>query len=225
MSVYESGTYNFSMDIDEVIQEATEMIGGEPTLGSEPKSARRSINLLLQDWQNRDIMLWTAETSTFTVSISTTTYSLASSSIDVLEAVVNRDNVDIQLERISMQEFLKIPNKKQAGRPTQYAVRHERDNPVVYLWPLPENSTDQVKVELIRYMQDVDKSAVQTPDVSRRFLPCLTAGVAYYMSMKRPNVDMQRIAMIKTEYEERLLRALEEDRERVSLLIRPQVRV
>ena len=220
-----SGTYNFSMDIDEVIQEATEMIGGEPTLGHEPKSARRSINLLLQDWQNRDIMLWTAETSTFTVSVSTTTYSLASSSIDVLEAVVNRDNVDIQLERISMQEFLKIPNKKQTGRPTQYAVRHERDNPEVYLWPLPENSTDQVKVELIRYMQDVNKSAIQTPDVSRRFLPCLTAGVAYYMSMKRPNVDMQRIAMIKTEYEERLSRALEEDRERVSLLIRPQVRV
>mgnify|MGYP003139616152 FL=1 len=220
-----SGTYNFSMDIDEVIQEATEMIGGEPTLGHEPKSARRSINLLLQDWQNRDIMLWTAETSTFTVSVSTTTYSLASSSIDVLEAVVNRDNVDIQLERISMQEFLKIPNKKQTGRPTQYAVRHERDNPEVYLWPLPENSTDQVKVELIRYMQDINKSAIQTPDVSRRFLPCLTAGVAYYMSMKRPNVDMERIAMIKTEYEERLSRALEEDRERVSLLIRPQVRV
>ena len=220
-----SGTYNFSMDIDEVIQEATEMIGGEPTLGHEPKSARRSINLLLQDWQNRDIMLWTAETSTFTVSVSTTTYSLASSSIDVLEAVVNRDNVDIQLERISMQEFLKIPNKKQTGRPTQYAVRHERDNPEVYLWPLPENSTAQVKVELIRYMQDINKSAIQTPDVSRRFLPCLTAGVAYYMSMKRPNVDMERIAMIKTEYEERLSRALEEDRERVSLLIRPQVRV
>ena len=220
-----SGTYNFSMDIDEVIQEATEMIGGEPTLGHEPKSARRSINLLLQDWQNRDIMLWTAETSIFTVSVSTTTYSLDSSSIDVLEAVVNRDNVDIQLERISMQEFLKIPNKKQTGRPTQYAVRHERDNPEIYLWPLPENSTDKVKVELIRYMQDVNKSAIQTPDVSRRFLPCLTAGVAYYMSMKRPNVDMQRIAMIKTEYEERLSRALEEDRERVSLLIRPQVRV
>ena len=220
-----SGTYNFSMDIDEVIQEATEMIGGEPTLGHEPKSARRSINLLLQDWQNRDIMLWTAETSTFTVSVSTTTYSLDSSSIDVLEAVVNRDNVDIQLERISMQEFLKIPNKKQTGRPTQYAVRHERDNPEIYLWPLPENSTDQVKVELIRYMQDVNKSAIQTPDVSRRFLPCLTAGVAYYMSMKRPNVDMQRIAMIKTEYEERLSRALEEDRERVSLLIRPRISV
>lgn len=220
-----SGTYNFSMDIDEVIQEAMEMIGGEPTLGHEPKSARRSINLLLSDWQNRDIMLWTAETSVFTVSVSTTTYSLASSSIDVLEAVVNRDDTDIQLERISMQEYLKIPNKKQTGRPTQYAVRHERDNPVVYLWPLPENSTDQVKVELIRYMQDVNKSAIQTADISRKFLPCLTAGVAYYMSMKRPNVDMNRIAMIKTEYEERLARALTEDRERASLFITPKISI
>ena len=220
-----SGTYDFSMDIDEVIQEAMEMIGGEPTLGHEPKSARRSINLLLADWQNRDIMLWTAETSVFTVSVSTTTYSLASSSIDVLEAVVNRDNTDIQLERISMQEYLKIPNKKQTGRPTQYAVRHERDNPVVYLWPLPENSTDQVKIELIRYMQDVNKSAVQTADISRKFLPCLSAGLAYYMSMKRPNVDMNRITMIKTEYEERLARALTEDRERASLFITPKISI
>ncbi len=220
-----SGTYDFSMDIDEVIQEAMEMIGGEPTLGHEPKSARRSINLLLSDWQNRDIMLWTAETSVFTVSVSTTTYSLASSSIDVLEAVVNRDNTDIQLERISMQEYLKIPNKKQSGRPTQYAVRHERDNPEVYLWPLPENSTDKVKVELIRYMQDVNKSAVQTADISRKFLPCLSAGLAYYMSMKRPNVDMNRIAMIKTEYEERLARALTEDRERASLFITPKISI
>ena len=220
-----SGTYNFSMDIDEVIQEAMEMIGGEPTLGHEPKSARRSINLLLQDWQNRDIMLWTAETSTFTVSVSTTTYALASSSIDVLEAVISRDDTDTQLERLSMQEYLQIANKKQAGRPTQYAVRHGRDNPTVYVWPLPENSTDKVKVELIKYMQDVDKSAIQTPDISRRFLPCLSAGVAYYMSMKRPNVDMTRISMIKTEYEERLARALEEDRERVSLLIKPKISI
>jgi hypothetical protein len=220
-----SGTYDFSMDIDEVIQEAMEMIGGEPTLGHEPKSARRSINLLLSDWQNRDILLWTAETSVFTVSVSTTTYSLASSSIDVLEAVVNRDDTDIQLERISMEEFLKIPNKKQIGRPTQYAVRRTRNNPEIYLWPLPENSTDKVKVELIRYMQDVNKSAVQTADISRQFLPCLTAGLAYYMSMKRPNVDMNRITMIKTEYEERLSRALTEDRERASLYVLPKIRI
>ena len=220
-----SGTYNFNMDIDEVIQEATEMIGGEQTLGHEPKSALRSINLLLQDWQNRGVMLWTANTSAVTLTTSVTTFTLASATIDVLEAVHNRDDRDIQLERISMQEYLKIPNKGQTGRTTQYAVRHERGNPVVHLWPIPENSTDQIKLELVSYMQDVDKSAVQNADISRRFLPCLTAGLAYHMSMKRPGVEAGRITMIKQEYEERLQRAMDEDRERVSIFLKPRVMV
>jgi kynureninase len=72
-----SGTFNFSMDIDEIIQEALEMIGGEETLGHEPKSARRSINLILQDWQNRGVMLWTANTSVVTLATSVTTLLLA----------------------------------------------------------------------------------------------------------------------------------------------------
>ena len=220
-----SGTYDFNMDIDEVIQEAMEMIGGEETLGHEPKSARRSINLLLQDWQNRGVMLWTANTSTVDLITSVTTFTLASSTIDVLEAVHNREDRDIQLERISMQEYLKIPNKGQTGRTTQYAVRHERGNPVVNLWPIPENSTDKIKLELVSYMEDVNKSAIQNADISRRFLPCLTAGLAYHMSMKRPGVEAGRITMIKQEYEERLQRAMDEDRERVSIFLKPRVMV
>ena len=220
-----SGTYDFNMDIDEVIQEAMEMIGGEETLGHEPKSARRSINLLLQDWQNRGVMLWTANTSTVDLTTSVTTFALASSTIDVLEAVHNREDRDIQLERISMQEYLKIPNKGQTGRTTQYAVRHERGNPIVHLWPIPENSTDKIKLELVSYMEDVNKSAIQNADISRRFLPCLTAGLAYHMSMKRPGVEAGRISMIKQEYEERLQRAMDEDRERVSIFLKPRVMV
>ena len=217
-----SGTYSFSMDIDEVIQEAMEMIGGEVTLGEEPRSARRSINLLLQDWQNRGIQLWTINTTAVTVTTSVTAYSLDAHNIDVIEAVVNRDNIDLQLERISMEEYLKIPRKGQTGRPTQYAVRRERDNPEVYLWPIPENSTDKIKFETVKYFQDVSRSS-QTADISRRFYPCLTAGTAYFMSMKRPGVDMNRIQMLKSEYEERLVRAQEEDKERASLYLKPRL--
>jgi len=220
-----SGTYNFSMDIDEVIQEAMEMIGGEQTLGHEPKSARRSINLLLQDWQNRGILLWTANTTVVSVSTSVTAYALTSSTIDVLEVVVNRDDTDIQIERITMEEYLKIPRKGQTGRPTQYAIRRDRDNPILYLWPVPENTTDLLKIEQVRYTQDVNKSAVQTADISRRFLPCLAAGLAYQMSMKRPGVDGGRIQMLKMEYEERLARAMDEDRERSNLKIVPRLRI
>jgi len=218
-----SGTYSFSMDIDEVIQEAMEMIGGEATLGEEPRSARRSINLLLQDWQNRGIQLWTIGTTAVTVTTSVTSYTLDAENIDILEAVVNRSGTDIQLERISMEEYMKVPRKGQTGRPTQFAVRRGRDTATVYLWPIPENSTDTIKFEVVRYIQDVSRSS-QTADVSRRFLPCLTAGTAYFMSMKRPGVDAGRIQMLKQEYEERLLRAQEEDKERASIYMRPRLR-
>jgi hypothetical protein len=220
-----SGTYNFSMDIDEVIQEAMEMIGGEETLGHEPKSARRSINLILQDWQNRGVMLWSINTSTVSLTTSVTSYAFASATVDVLEAVHSRNGQDIQLERISMEEYMKIPNKGQTGRTTQYAIRNGRDFPTMHLWPIPENSTDTIKVETFTYLQDVNKSAVQTADISRKFLPCLTAGLAYNMGMKRPGVDMARISMLKAEYEERMARAMEQDRERTNLLIKPRIMV
>ena len=218
-----SGTYDFSMDIDEVIQEATEMIGGEQTLGHEPKSARRSINLLLQDWQNRGILLWTAGTTAISVSTSVTSYALTSSTIDITEAVVRRDNVDLQLERITMEEHLKIPRKSQTGRPNQYAIRRERGNPVLFLWPIPENTTDILKLEQVKYTEDVTKSAGQNADISRRFLPCLTTGLAYYMAMKRPGIDVGRIGLLKAEYEERLTNAMNEDRERASAYFLPRI--
>ena len=219
-----SGTYDFNLDIDEVIQEATEMIGGEDTLGHEPASARRSINLMLKDWQNRGVLLWSTSVSSVTVAASTTTYSLASSTIDALEVVLNRDSTDIQLERITPEEYLLIPNKTQTGRPNQYSIRRERDNPVMSVWPLPDNSTDVLKMEIISELQDVNKSAIQNADLPKRFLPCLTCGLAYYMSMKRPGVPENRIMMLKANYEELLMRAMQEDRERASMFIRPRLR-
>jgi hypothetical protein len=219
-----SGTYDFNLDIDEVIQEASEMIGGEDTLGHEPASARRSINLMLKDWQNRGVLLWSTSVSSVTVSASTATYSLSSSTIDALEVVLNRDSTDIQLQRVTPEEYLLIPNKTQTGRPTQYSIRRERDNPVMSVWPLPDNSTDILKMEIISELQDVNKSAIQNADLPKRFLPCLTCGLAYYMSMKRPLVPENRIMMLKANYEELLMRAMEEDRERASMFIRPRLR-
>ena len=219
-----SGTYNFNLDIDEVIQEAMEMIGGEDTLGHEPASARRSINLMLRDWQNRGILLWTTSVSSITVIASTADYSLAGSTLDALEVVLNRDDTDIQLNRLSSEEYLLIPNKTQTGRPMQYSIRRGRDNPVMSVWPLPENSTDVLKVEIFSELQDVNRSATQNADVPKRFLPCLTMGLSYYMSMKRANIDPTRIQMLKANYEETLSRALLEDRERTSMRVVPKLR-
>ena len=219
-----SGTYDFNLDIDEVIQEATEMIGGEDTLGHEPASARRSINLMLKDWQNRGVLLWTTSVSNVTVSASLANYSLSSSTVDALEVVINRDDTDLQLERITPEEYLLIPTKTQKGRPNQYSIRRGRDNPVLSLWPLPDNSTDILKLEIVSELQDVNKSAIQNADLPKRFLPCLTCGLAYYMAMKRPLVPENRIMMLKANYEELLMRAMEEDRERASMYHRPRLR-
>ena len=218
-----SGTYNFNLDIDEVIQEATEMIGGENTLGHEPASARRSINLLLKDWQNRGVLLWSTSVSSVTVAASVTAYSLSSSTVDALEVVLGRDDTDIQLTRISPEEYLLIPNKTQTGRPMQYSIRRGISNPTMSVWPIPENSTDVLKMEVISELQDVDKSAEQNADLPKRFLPPLTCGLAYYMSMKRPGVEGQRMQMLKMNYEELLGRAMQEDRERASMRIVPRL--
>tara|TARA_R110002020_G_scaffold35763_1_gene107856 strand:- start:433 stop:1107 length:675 start_codon:yes stop_codon:yes gene_type:complete len=218
-----SGTYNFTLDIDEVIQEATEMIGGEQTLGHEPQSARRSINLMLNDWQNRGVLLWKIYTTAVTVSTSVTSYDLSSSTTDALQVNLRRDSTDIELQRISFEEYLNVPNKSQTGRPTQYTVKRDLANPTIHIYPVPDNTTDILKIEAIRQVEDVNKSAEQNADAPVRFLPALTCGLSYYLSMKRNNIPMDRIQMLKANYEEKLLMALEEDRERASLLLKPKL--
>ena len=218
-----SGTYNFNLDIDEVIQEASEMIGGESTLANEAASARRSINLMLKDWQNRGILLWSTSTSSFTLTTSVTSYDLDSSTINALEVVISRSNTDVKLTRITPEEYMIIPAKTQTGKPNQYSVRRGRDNSVMSVWPIPDNSTDILKIEIVKEVEDTNKSADQNADVPKRFLPALTCGLAYYMSMKRPLVADTKIAMLKTNYEEKLGRAMEEDRERASIYLLPRL--
>ena len=221
-----SGTYNFNLDIDEIIQEAMEMIGGEQTLGHESASARRSINLMLNDWQNRGILLWSTDTTTVTVASDTTTYDLASSALDALIVTYqpNTSSAETKLERKSFEEYNIIPNKYATGRPTQFTVKRNLANPKIFLYPVPDNSTGLLQVEFIRQVQDVNKSFEQNADAPVRFLPCLTAGLAYNMSLKRPGIVTDRIALLKANYEELLLRAMEEHKERASIYFKPKLR-
>jgi len=221
-----SGTYNFTLDIDEVIQEATEMIGGEQTLGHEPASARRSINLMLNDWQNRGIALWSIGTTTVTVIDTVASLSLANEIIDALAITYSTSvsGTDIALERISREEYHNLPNKSQTGRPTQYTVQRTRSNPYIMLYPTPDNDTGVLNIEYFRQLEDVNKSADQNADVPVRFLPALTCGLSYYLSMKRPGIPETRITMLKTNYEEKLALALLEDKERASMYIKPKLK-
>ena len=221
-----SGTYNFNLDIDEIIQEATEMIGGEQTLGHEPKSARRSINLMLNDWQNRGILLWSTFTTAVTVAASTTSIDLESSALDALIVTykINSTGTETQLTRKTFEEYNVLPEKSQTGRPTQSAGKRNLANPSMFLYPVPNVSTGILNIEAIRQVQDINKSFEQNADAPVRFLPCLTAGLSYYMSLKRNGVPETKIAILKTNYEELLGRAMEEDRERASIYFKPKLK-
>ena len=223
-----SGTYNFSMDIDEVIQEAMEMIGGEQTLGHEPKSARRSINLLLQDWQNRGINMWTIDEGTVNLTEGTATYNLPADTIDLLEHVIRTGSgsvttqADLNISRISVSTYASIPNKLSRGRPIQLYIDRGQANPTATVWPVPDASSTYVLTYWrMRRIQDAG-SGVETPDVNFRFLPCLVAGLAYYIAQKDPELA-PRVPMLQTEYERQFDLAAQEDREKASISLVPRM--
>jgi hypothetical protein len=218
-----STTTDFNLDIDEIIQDAFEHLGGPANTGQDSRTARRSLNLLLTDWSNRGILLWKTDFTNQTMTQGTANYSLSEDVVAVTEAIIRRDNQDIEMDRISMEEYLKIPDKTTTGRPIQFATHRQRDNVDIYVWPTPENSTDIVRMWTVNRTNDFNNSS-DNADVPYRFLPCLVSGLAYYLSLKRPGISAQRSQILKNHYEEQLLQAMEEDRERVSFRAVPRLR-
>lgn len=224
-----SGSTTFTFTVDEIIEEALDLTGGEPQLGGEPRSARRSMNLILEDWANRGINLWTVEEATLDMVDGTAAYTLPSDTIDVLEAVLRRSSIDTPMERISYNEYLNRPTKSSEGKPIQYYIQRNATNTKMVVWPTAENSTDDVIYWQLRIMETVTAST-ETVDIQRRFYPALVAGLAYAMAKKRvpENPDaaiahLRRVSMLKADYEEVLGRAMAEDRDRANLFVTPYV--
>ena len=219
-----SGSTNFEPNATEFIEEAFERCGLELRTGYDLKTARRSINLMLAEWANRGLNQWTIEEGTQTVTQGTNSYTLNSNIIDILDVVlrrtVNTVQTDISMNRISRSEFLNIPNKTTQARPSQFFLE-KSNTPILKVYPAPENSTDILVFNKLVRMDDAD-SAINTMDMPFRFYPCFTAGLAYYISMKRAP---EKTPMLKTVYEEEFRRAADQDEDRVSLRIRPNVRV
>jgi len=136
--------------------------------------------------------------------------------VDILEAVVRRSGSDIGISRISRGDYLDTPDKSTQGRPSQFYIDRQI-TPTITLWPSPENSTDQLIYYRVKRLQDADVG-VNTPDIPFRFLPCLTAGLSYYMAIKR---SPDRVQFLKALYEEEFQRAASEDSERVGLRLVP----
>jgi len=161
---------------------------------------------------------WTIEESSQALTQGTASYSLGTETIDILSAVLRRGNTDINMERVSRDEFLNIPNKTTQARPTQFFLDRQI-TPTLKIWPTPENSTDVVVFNRLVRIDDADTQQ-NTMDVPFRFYPCLAAGLAYYIAIKRAP---ERIQILKAVYEEEMDRAMTEDRDRSSFNIAPSL--
>lgn len=213
-----SGSRDFNIDVGEIIEEAYERCGLEVRTGYDARTARRSLNLMFADWANRGINMWTVEQATITLTQGQSAQTLTADVVDVLEIVLRRSNTDFEVERISRGEYATLPNKTTQGRPSQFYFDRQI-LPVINLWAVPENSTDQLVYYYVQRIEDAD-ALVNTTDMPFRFYPCMVAGLAYYIAMKRAP---ERIQLLKSVYEEEFQRASDEDEDRVPLKLQPSM--
>jgi len=194
-----SGSTNWTLDASEIIEEAYERIGQELRTGYDAQTGRRSLNLLLADWANRGIHLWMVDSDSQALTASTASYTLDTDVVDIMDVV---------------------PVKTVEGRPTQFWIDRQRDAPVIYLYPTPENSTDVLRFYKMVRADDID-AAVNNADVPYRFLPALTSGLAYHLAVKR---NPQMVPMLKQLYEEEMFRAEQGDRDDTNMRLVPNLR-
>ena len=229
-----SDTTTFNLDLNSLVEEAFERCGAELRTGYDLKTARRSLNLLTIDWSNRGINLWTIEEGSIPMVLGTATYDLPVDTIDLLEhqirTGIGSNQQDLTISRISVSTYATIPTKNNTGRPVQVWINRQSgatnslgvvQNPTINVWPTPDQSNFYTFVYFrMRRMQDAG-TGITTPDIPFRMLPCLVAGLAYYLSLKIPDA-VTRIPMLKQEYEEQWLIASSEDREKASLRLAPR---
>ena len=212
-----SSSVDFELDVAEYIEEAFERCGLDVRTGYDLKSAKRSLNLMLAEWANRGLNQWTIAQRSLSMLEGTGAYTLGADVIDILSIVIQRDGTDYALSRLSRDDYLSIPNKTTESRPNQFFLDRQV-TPSLKVWPVPENSTDLIFYNALTRMDDAD-TFINTMDMPFRFYPCLAAGLAYYIAVKRaPN----RVQMLKAMYEEEFERAMTEDRDRASFNVVPK---
>lgn len=235
MALKTTDTTDFNLDLNSLVEEAFERCGAELRSGYDLRTARRSLNLLTIEWANRGTNLWTIEQGTQTLTYDVADYDMPVDTIDLLDHVIRTgtgvNQQDINISRISMPTYAMIPNKNATGRPIQVWFQRKTgatsatnviQYPQIHVWPKPDNSQTYTFVYWrMRRLQDAG-TGINGQDIPFRFLPPMVAGLAYYLSMKIPNVDPQRRMELKMDYEQQYQFAAEEDRETAPLRFVPR---
>ena len=241
-----SGTTSFNLSLNELFEEAFERCGAEMRTGYDFRTARRSLNLLTIEWANKGINLWTLEQGSIPMVQGQITYELPVDTIDLFDHVIRTQSgqqgqTDININRISADTYLTIPNKNAQGRPIQVWINRQSgatypvggrpegtnpttgvDHPSINVWPAPDQNNFYIFVYFrLRRLQDAG-SGTTTQDIPFRMLPPLVAGLAYYMSLIIPGA-LDRSGMLKSMYYEYWQQAADEDREKAPMRLAPRI--
>lgn len=222
-----SGTSSFNMDLTEIAEEAWSRCGAELRSGWDLKTTRFSMNLMFADWASRGINLWTVEQGSIPLVQGTATYNLPDNTVDLLEHVIRTGagnvstQADLTITRISVSTYSSIPNKLTQARPIQVYIDRLSPTPTVTVWPTPDGSQAYTFIYWrLRRIQDAG-NGVNTMDVPFRFLPCMVAGLAYYLALKIPGA-IDRLGVLKEQYDIAWQTASDEDRDRSAVRFVPR---
>jgi hypothetical protein len=240
-----SGTVTFdkTFAVDEIIAEAYERIGSQVTSGYQLKTARRSLNIMFQEWGNRGLHYWevgeadinlvegqaeykffrSSGDGTSAVTDPADTYGVA----DILESTLRADRTavdqaDSAITKIDRSTYSALSNKLSKGTPSKYFVQRFVDKTVVTLYPTPDssNASKAVHIYFVKRIQDADSTYTDAADVPFRFVPCMVSGLAFYLAQK---FNPQATQQLKLYYEDEFARALSEDGSSTSVHITPKV--
>ena len=234
MAFNTTDTYDFNLDLNNLGEEAFERCGTEMRSGYDLRTARRSLNLLILEWANRGINLWTVEEGEIPLETGISTYELPADTVDLLDHVIRtgsgQSQLDINITRISGSTYSMIPNKNATGRPIQVWINRQSgatnadgtvQYPQITVWPMPDASTSYTFYYWrLRRIYEAG-SGINAQDLPFRFLPAMVAGLAYMLSIKLPGAEA-RSATLKAEYEAQLQLAADEDREKAAVRFVPR---
>ena len=224
-----SGTTTFNLDIGDILEEAYDLCGMEIRSGYEYRGAKRALNLVFLEWQNKGTNLWSIEQNTQAITAGTNSYALPSSALDVVDAFIRTDSGDIskqfdqRLNRISRTEYNHQATKLNQSKPTQFYIDKGASTSNIVLWSTPDSTATYTLVyDYIQRIEDAGEPTSNNADVPARYLPCLTYALAYNIACKNPEA-LNRIPMIKQRYDELWDDVSDADREKASVRFVPDL--
>jgi hypothetical protein len=222
-----SGTTTFNLDLSDIMEEAYELCGLTMRSGYDYRTARRALNLIFLEWQNKGLNLWKIEQATQALTAGTSSYAAETSALEIVDAFLRTDSgntdkqFDQQLTRISRTEYNHQAKKLLQSKPTQFFADKGTSGINIVLWATPDDAQTYTLVyDYIKRIEDAGSVASNNADVPARYLPCLTYALAYNIACKEPDA-MNRVPMIKQRYNELWQEVSESDRERAAVKFVP----